>query len=171
MAFNLKKGEMLAAMLLICTNAHAGQFDKAGMPYILHPLKVMHYLKTDDEELMCIALGHDLFEDTKICAQDLRNAGVSERVIKGIMCLTKMPGESPEEYKNKVKSNIDSIKVKKCDLRHNSDIRRLKSNVITDKDIVRTVKYQNFYLELEQAEKDFEASLKPGYQVPMDLGM
>ncbi len=149
----MKKGEMLSAMLVICTNAHVGQFDKAGKPYILHPLKVMHYLKTEDEELQCIALGHDLFEDTKVSAQDLRDAGVSERVIKGIMCLTKMPGESPEEYQQKVMSNLDSIKVKKEDLRHNSDIRRLHG--VTPKDILRIEKYHKFYLRICEAEKQF----------------
>lgn len=46
-----KKGEMLSAMLNIMVNAHAGQYDKGGQPYALHPLKVMHYLKTEDEEL------------------------------------------------------------------------------------------------------------------------
>ena len=158
-----KKGEMLSAMIVIATNAHVGQYDKAGKPYILHPMKVMHYLKTDDEELQCIALGHDLFEDTKVTAQDLRDAGVSERVIRGIMCLTKMPGESPAEYEAKVLSNIDAIKVKKEDLRHNSDIRRLHG--VTSKDILRIEKYHKFYLRLCEAERQF------GCQGSFDMSM
>ncbi len=145
----MKKGEMLSAMLLMATNAHSGQFDKSGMPYILHPLKVMHYLKSDDEELNCIALGHDLFEDTSVTRQDMRDKGISERVITGIESVTKMPGETPEEYKARVMSNIDGIRVKMADLRHNSDIRRLKG--VTEKDVTRTVKYYNFYLELKEA--------------------
>ena len=44
----MKKGELLGKVLVLATNAHAGQFDRGGKPYILHPLKVMHYLKTDD---------------------------------------------------------------------------------------------------------------------------
>ena len=67
----MKKGEMLGAMLLLATNAHAGQFDKGGNPYILHPLRVMSFLKTDDEELQCIALGHDVIEDTSVTYRDL----------------------------------------------------------------------------------------------------
>ena len=148
-----KKGEMLATMLVIAANAHAGQYDKAGKPYILHPLKVMHYLKTDDEELQCIALGHDLFEDTDVTAQTLLDAGISQRVVDGITCMTKMPGESPEQYEAKVLSNLDSIRCKKEDLRHNSDIRRLKG--VTEKDVRRIEKYHRFYLKLQEAERQF----------------
>lgn len=143
----MKRGEMLAKMLLITTNAHAGQFDKGGNPYILHPLKVMHYLKTDDEELQCIALGHDVIEDTDVTYKELRSSGISERVIRGIYSLTKLPGEDYEDYKQKVFSNQDAMKVKICDLRHNTDIRRLKG--IKEKDLDRMAKYQRFYLEIQ----------------------
>lgn len=51
---------MLSKMLLLVTQSFDGHFDKAGKPYVMHCLKVMHYLKSDDEELNCIALGHDL---------------------------------------------------------------------------------------------------------------
>ncbi len=143
----MNKGQMLGTMLLIATNAHAGQFDKGGNPYILHPLKVMHYLKTDDEELMCIALGHDVIEDTSVTYRDLREAGISERVIAGIRALTKQPGQTYDEYKQEVFSNEDAMRVKMADLRHNTDIRRLKG--IQDKDIERMVRYQKFYLEIQ----------------------
>lgn len=144
----MKRGEMLAKMLVLATNAHAGQFDRGGNPYILHPLKVMHYLKTDDEELQCIALGHDVIEDTATTYQDLRDAGMSERVIEAIRALTKQPGQTYEEYKEGVFANEDAMRVKVCDLRHNTDIRRLKG--VTEKDIERMVKYQKFYIELVQ---------------------
>ena len=142
----MKKGEMLAQMLHIATSAHHGQFDKGGRPYILHPLRVMSYLKEDDEELQCIALGHDIIEDTSVTYQDLRDAGISERVIIGIEALTKQKGYNYEDYKKQVFGNIDAMKVKLCDLRHNTDIRRLKG--VTDKDIARIAKYQIFYMEI-----------------------
>ena len=82
------KGQLLSKMLVLATNRHNGQFDRAGQPYILHPLKVMYYLKTDDEELQCIALGHDLVEDTETTYQELRELGFTERVIEGIRSLT-----------------------------------------------------------------------------------
>lgn len=142
----MKKGEMLGAMLLLATNAHAGQFDRGGKPYILHPLTVMHKLKTDDEELQCIALGHDVIEDTKMTYSELRAAGMSERVIEGIRALTKVPGESYDEYKERVKANHDAVLVKMEDLRHNSDLRRLKG--VSEKDMDRVHKYHVFYIEL-----------------------
>ena len=137
---------MLSKMILIATNAHDGQFDRGGTPYILHPMKVMHYLKTDDEELQCIALGHDVIEDTSVTYKDLRDAGISERVIKGIAALTKMPGQTYDEYKEGVFANVDAMKVKMADLRHNTDVRRLKG--VTEKDIQRMEKYHRFYLEI-----------------------
>lgn len=143
----MKKGEMLGKMLVLVTNAHAGQFDKGGAPYILHPLKVMHYLKSDDEELQCIALGHDVIEDTDVTYRDLREAEISERVIVGIAALTKLPGETLEEYKDKVFANPDAMRVKLCDLRHNTDVRRLKG--IRQKDIERMAKYHQFYMEIQ----------------------
>lgn len=145
----MKKGMMLANMLLIATNAHAGQFDKGGKPYILHPLKVMHYLKTEDEELQCIAIGHDLIEDTDVTYSELIGAGMSARVIEGIRALTKMRGESYLEYKQRVLQNRDAMLVKLCDLRHNTDIRRLKG--ITDKDVARIAKYHEFWVEIQRA--------------------
>lgn len=141
--------EMLSKAIQIAVNAHQGQYDKGGTAYILHPLKVMHYLKSDDSELQCIAVLHDVIEDTSITYQDLREAGMSERVVSGVGCLTKQRGETLEEYKVKVLSNTDAAKVKLGDLRHNSDIRRLKG--VTAKDIARIEKYHKFYLEIKEA--------------------
>jgi (p)ppGpp synthase/HD superfamily hydrolase len=149
----MKKGEMLDKMLVIATNAHHGQFDKGGNPYILHPLKVMHYLKSDDEELMCMALGHDVIEDTDVTYKDLRDAGMTERVIAGITALTKQRGQTYEEYKQCIFASPDAMRVKLADLRHNTDIRRLKG--VTEKDLARVAKYHTFYLEI-RAKLDLE---------------
>ena len=139
---------MLSDMLLLATEAHDGQFDKAGKPYILHPLKVMHYLKSEDEELMCIALGHDLIEDTDVTYNTFHNLHFSTRVIDGIYLMTRQPDQSYDEYKQQVLASEEAMRVKLCDLRHNSDIRRLKG--VTEKDIARVVKYHQFYLEIKE---------------------
>jgi (p)ppGpp synthase/HD superfamily hydrolase len=143
----MKRGEMLDKALLLATNSHHGQFDKGGAPYILHPIKVMHYLKTDDEELQCMALLHDVVEDCDVTFVDLEAAGMSKRVVDAVRCLTKQRGQTLGEYKEVIFSNHDAMRVKMADLRHNSDIRRLKG--VTDKDIARTTKYHIFYLELQ----------------------
>lgn len=143
----MKRGEMLGNMLVLATTAHAGQFDRGGKPYILHPLTVMQYLDSTDEELQCIALGHDVIEDTKVTYADLRAAGMSERVVVGIAALTKQPGQTYDEYKENVFENKDAMLVKMADLRHNTDIRRLKG--VTEKDLDRMAKYQRFYMEIQ----------------------
>lgn len=150
----MNKGEMLGKMLVLATNRHANQFDRAGVPYILHCLKVMHYTKSDDEELNCIALGHDIVEDTDTTYQELYDMGFTARVVHGIDALTKRRGESYDDYKLRVKVNADARKVKKADLRHNSDIRRLKG--ITEKDLARNEKYHRFFAELEMIDRTEE---------------
>jgi (p)ppGpp synthase/HD superfamily hydrolase len=145
---DMKKGELLDKAIVIATNAHHGQLDKGGKPYILHPLSVMNMLATEDEELMAIGLLHDVVEDTKVTYKDLRDAGMTERVIDGIRGMTKLPGQTLDEYKEQVFSNVDTMKVKSCDLRHNSDFRRLKG--VSEKDIERMAKYQVFYFQIQQ---------------------
>lgn len=142
------KQTMLSKMLLLATIAHDGQYDKGGKPYILHPITVMYYLGADaSEELKCIALGHDLLEDTTVDVSDLTIAGMSDRVIYGIKALTKLDGESYEDYQAKVMANPDAVKVKLCDLRHNSELSRLKG--VTPKDAARLAKYAEFYFMLK----------------------
>ncbi len=142
----MKRGEMLDKALHLAVNAHHGQFDKGGKPYILHPLRVMSFLKSDNEELQCMALLHDVIEDTDTTYGDLLAAGMSMRVVEGIMALTKERGYTYDQYKAKVFANRDAMQVKMADLRHNTDIRRLKG--VTEKDIARMAKYHTFYLEL-----------------------
>lgn len=149
-------------MIVLAANAHAHQFDKSGKPYILHPIQVMQYLQTDDIELMCIALGHDLLEDTHITVAFLRSEGFTERIIKGIISLTKTHGESYDLYQSAVKDNYDAVLVKLADLKHNTDISRLKG--ITEKDMERTLKYYKFYLELLNKKKWYEDNFKILYE-------
>lgn len=144
----MSRGEMLSKMLLLTTTRFDGKYDRGGAPYILHCLKVMYYLKTDDEELQCIGLGHDLVEDTDVTYFELKTMGFTERVIAGIRAMTKVPGETNNEYMTKIKANEDAIRVKLADLRHNSDIRRLKG--VTEKDIKRIEKYHKMFLELKE---------------------
>ena len=148
-----KRGILLGQFIILATHAHAGQFDKAGEPYILHILEVLHNVRelfgSDvDEELECIAIGHDIFEDTKITEYDVRNIGGTDRIVAGMFALTKMHGQSYERYVETVLNNIDAMRVKMADLKHNSEITRLKG--ITDKDIDRMGRYMVFYTKIKQ---------------------
>lgn len=148
----MKRGYQLSKAIHIATNAHDGQFDRGGMPYILHPLKVMHYCKSQDEELLCIAVLHDVVEDSDVTWWDLREACMSERVINAVRALTKIPGQSYDEYREAVFSNRDAMIVKLADLRHNCDIRRLKG--VTVKDRERMARYHEFAFDIQQRLKD-----------------
>lgn len=142
-------------MLKLAVEEHQHDVDKSGVPYVEHLLKVSYWLKTDDWQLKAIAVGHDLVEDhpKTVTFYRLSGMGFTDRVINGIRCMTKITGETYEEYKAKVKSNKDSILVKRQDLRHNSDLRRLKG--VSDKDMARTIRYLTFYHELDQLVKSW----------------
>lgn len=144
----MPKQLMLSNMLEVAMRAHAGQFDKGGVPYILHPLEVMRILNSNDEELNCIAIGHDVLEDSDLQPADLLMAGMSHRVVQGIIAMTKKNGDNYDEYVESLMGNIDAVKVKIADLTHNSDIRRLKG--VTDKDIARMAKYHRTYMILKE---------------------
>lgn len=146
----MNKGELLGIAIKIAVDAHAGTFDRGGNPYILHPLAVMQMLAdTKDEELQAIGVLHDVVEDNKKYTYAyLREMGMTDLVIAGVRALTKIPGETLDEYKDRVFSNYDSMRAKQKDLLHNSDLRRLKG--IRDKDIERNAQYQIFYYQIEQ---------------------
>lgn len=142
---------MLAIAIAFAAEKHKHQFDKGGMPYFLHCSKVMHYLKSDDPELMCIAVLHDTVEDCYTSPEEgfttLFDIGMSPRVIAGVRALTKIAGQSAEVYLAGIMANPDAIKVKLCDLRHNMDARRLKG--INKKDSERMDKYCKMYYTLK----------------------
>ncbi|ADP02616.1 conserved hypothetical protein [Salmonella phage PVPSE1] len=151
----LTPAQELALAIKIAAEGHLNQKDKGGNPYILHPLKVMHYLKTDDFQLMAIAVLHDVLEDTDVTAADLVILGFSNRVEDAVVLLTKTPNQTPEEYFQGIASNYDAVRVKLADLRHNSDVRRLKG--LTDKDLLRVRKYHGMYLRLTKMKEHHEA--------------
>lgn len=139
---------MLNKMIILATEKHRGQYDKAGVAYIAHPLAVMTYaierFGGTNEELLAIAVGHDLVEDTDVTASYLR-AEFGDRVTNGILALSKYTGQTYNEYRAAVKSNYDAVRVKLCDLRHNTREDRGPTNPS------RTEKYEKLKLELEQA--------------------
>jgi len=105
--------------LRIAVEAHMGQRDKNGMPYILHPLAVAS--KVDGLELKTIAILHDTIEDTDVTADFLLERGIPKDIVEVVELLTKPKNEQYESYLRRVKENPKAKAVKLADLAHNTD--------------------------------------------------
>ena len=117
--------------------AHKDQYDKAGLPYITHPLHIADGMT--DEYTATAALLHDVAEDTDITLEELAQEFPKE-VIEALKLLTHQKGIPYMDYVIKIKTNDIAKAVKIADLEHNIDLTRLES--ITEKDIERVTKYQ-----------------------------
>lgn len=131
--------EQLNLAIRVATDFHSQQVDKAGQPYILHPLWVMNDVKTLKGKI--VAVLHDVIEDTDITIEDLIFQGFDEDIIEAIDILTKKKGQKYTDYIHLVGTNKLAREVKISDLKHNMDLNRLKD--VTDKDRERCVKYKN----------------------------
>lgn len=118
---------MTKKALKICFNAHINQVDKTGIPYVFHPFHLAEQM--DDEDSVCVALLHDVVEDTEITFEDLINEGFNENVINTLKLLTHVDDTPYMEYVKEIKTNPIAKKVKLADLKHNSDLTRLDLNV------------------------------------------
>lgn len=114
--------DYLEIAICIAAEAHKGQVDKNGMPYILHPLAVM--MKVGTLELKVIAVLHDTIEDTYVTPDYLLENGIPEKIVEVVELLTKKDDETYEEYLRKVKQNPLAKAVKLADLAHNTDPER-----------------------------------------------
>ncbi len=129
---------MLDKAIHIAAKAHEGQRDKAGQPYILHPLRVMFTLRNENERI-CAVL-HDVIEDTDISLEYLKEAGFSEEILTALEALTKRAGESYDDFIDRVVKNKIASKVKLADLTDNMDLSRLPNPSQEDHD--RVEKYR-----------------------------
>ena len=129
--------------LQIAKEAHAGQVDKAGKDYILHPMTVASYMDTDVEKT--IAYLHDVLEDTSVTVDELRNH-FSNEIVDTVITLTHRKDESYFEYIQRISKSKLAKKVKVADLLHNLDITRIKEP--TKHDYERLEKYKKAILYL-----------------------
>ncbi|MFZ4748639.1 MAG: hypothetical protein ACOYLK_17435 [Sphingomonas sp.] len=128
----------LERAIAIAVEAHAGQFDKAGTPYIIHPLRVMLSLKSNDERIVGVL--HDVCEDCPGWDFDrLRREGFSEIMIDALRSVTKIEGESYDDFVIRASRNEIGKAVKIADLIDNSDVSRISEP--TDRDRERLAKY------------------------------
>src|SRR4051812_45254998 len=137
----------LEAAIALAVEAHRGQFDKSGQPYILHPLRVMFSCSTDLERT--VAVLHDVIEDTGHTFDDLRARGFSEQVLAALECVTKREGEDYERFVERAATNPIARAVKLADLQDNMDLRRLPT--MGQKDMDRMTKYVKAWRRLTGA--------------------
>lgn len=124
--------------LKISFDAHKNQVDKSGMPYVFHPFHLAEQM--DDEVSTCVALLHDVVEDTDITLKDLLNEGFTKEIISALELLTHDLNVEYMEYVKNIKQNSIARKVKLADLKHNSDLSRL--DIIDEKTLLSVKKYK-----------------------------
>lgn len=129
----------LERAIAIAAQAHAGQIDKAGAPYVLHPLRVMLGVSSIDERITAVL--HDVVEDCDSWSFDrLTGEGFSDTIIAALKSVTKIEGESYEDFVKRAAANPIGRRVKLSDLTDNSDLSRIASP--TQKDHDRIARYQ-----------------------------
>ena len=121
----------------IASSAHAGQIDKAGQPYIFHPLRVMLRVSSEHEQMAAVL--HDVVEDTSITIDDLAREGFPIEVLRAIAALTKLPGETRLEAAARAAADPVARKVKLADNAENMGLSRIPNP--TDKDHARCREY------------------------------
>jgi hypothetical protein len=137
----------------IAAEAHTGQVDKAGAPYILHPLRVMLRMQTNEERI--VAVLHDVVEDSQWSLGLLRAEGFSEQVLRAIDSVTRRDSETYEEFVHRAGLDPIGRSVKLADLEDNCDLGRIAAP--TEKDRARLDKYRR---AIKQLQKQDDASAR-----------
>lgn len=139
--------DLLKKAIAIAEKAHAGQVDKAGKPYIGHPVRVMNAVQSLDEKIVGVL--HDAVEDSDLTLDDLSAQGFPAHLIEAIDAITKREGEEYEAYLKRVTRNPIALRVKIADMTDNMDITRFSAP--TEKDFARLRKYQTVLPKLRAA--------------------
>lgn len=135
--------DTIEAAFAIASFLHQGKNDKGGVPYILHPIWISQNMHSIEGKI--VALLHDTVEDTPIMLSELAE-WFSPRIIAGVDAMTKREGEEYEGYVQRVAIDPIAREVKKFDIQHNMDVRRLKNRTnLQDKDLIRLKKYAKMY--------------------------
>jgi len=130
--------------ILLAVKAHFGQKDKAGAPYILHPLRLM--FRQNSEAARIAAVLHDVVEDTPVTLEQLRDAGFAEEILAAVQLLTHDPMDTYDQYIARLKSNPIARAVKLADLEDNMRLER--NATLTEKDWERLQRYHRAWRDL-----------------------
>ena len=137
--------ELTKKAMDVAYRAHMSQLDKGMLPYIFHPIHIAEQMETERE--ICVALLHDVLEDSVLVPEELRQMGFPDMWIEDIICLTRQPKESYRDYIMRLAPFDVPRKVKIADLKHNSQLERLEE--VTEEDVARKEKYQKYIEILE----------------------
>ena len=135
----------LERAIAIAAQAHAGKTDKAGAPYILHPLRVM--LAVRGAAARIAAVLHDVVEDSSWTLDQLRAEGFAPEVLAAVDALTKREGESYEDFVRRAGRDPIGHRVKLADIADNMDLSRIANP--TEDDHARMAKYRRARALLE----------------------
>ena len=138
--------ELREKAMQIAEKVHKNQVDKAGKPYIWHPVRVERRCTRQEDRL--VALLHDTVEDGNIASEYLLLVGFSQEIVDAVLSVSRKRGENYFEFIQRCKANPIGRRVKICDLEDNMDITRL--NQLTEKDIERLKKYHKAYNMLKE---------------------
>lgn len=136
--------DIIEKSLAIALKAYSGQQDKAGKTYILHPLRIMS--KMDSEYEMSVALLHDVIEDSDYSGEDLLAEGIPLEVVEAVQLLSKIDGDTYDQFIDRLIGNTLAAKVKIADIEDNINILRLES--VGEKDLERVAKYHKAWKKL-----------------------
>jgi len=126
--------------IVLAATAHKGAKDKAGAPYILHPLRVMLRLSTVEDRITAVL--HDVVEDCPgYSLERLREEGYSEAVVEAVDSVTRRPSEDYNTFILRAGANSIGARVKYADLDDNADLSRIASPV--ERDFARKRKYED----------------------------
>jgi len=128
----------------IAAKAHAGQVDKGGEAYVLHPIRLMLSVSSLHERMAAVL--HDVVEDTDLTPSDLVAEGFPTEVIAAIQALTKLPGEARIDAAHRASANPIARAVKLADVMDNMDLSRIAEP--TEKDFARLKEYEQVRLIL-----------------------
>lgn len=135
----------LERAIVIAAQAHTGQVDKAGAPYILHPLRVMQSVHYDIARIVGVL--HDVLEDTSWTLDALRAEGFSKEVLDALDAVTRRPTETYEDFVQRAGKHPLGREVKLADLFDNADLSRIANPC--EADLQRHQKYLRAILALD----------------------
>lgn len=142
--------DLLNKAILLAVNAHEGQKQANGEPYILHPLHVMMQMATTTEKV--IAVLHDVIEDTPVSLRDLEDEGFPPLIVEMVDLLTRPVEMDYDLYIERIRPNRLARRIKLADLQHNMDIRRMPT--VAPEHAARLERYHRAWRTLVAAEED-----------------